>query len=206
MCGIFASKSKEKFIELMEINAYRGSYSHSIAIVDLQTKNVVRLLKNLGPMDISTIPDSPNKHTWYIGHVQAPTTQDGMCVGNIHPAFEQNNYMWHNGIIKEQCIIELQDKTNSNSNWDTHLLLKYFNNGYDLSLIDGTFACVLINDNINVFRNAISPMFVDDDLNISSVRFLGSIPLEPGIVHIINDEKLKPLDVTFTTKNNPYIL
>ncbi|AUS03054.1 nucleophile aminohydrolase [Vibrio phage 2.275.O._10N.286.54.E11] len=204
MCGIFASKSKEKFIELMELNAYRGTFSHSIACVDLTTSSIVDLIKNVGPLDVNSIPNIPN--VYYIGHVQAPTTQDGMCDANIHPAVENNTYMWHNGIIKEKCISELQKETGIDSNWDTLLLLSYINNNHSLSEVDGTFACVVIDKSIKIFRNAISPMFIDDELNLSSVRFKNAKPLTPNVIHNIIDNTIVETDNHFVTKNNPYNL
>jgi hypothetical protein len=58
-----------------------------------------------------------------------------------------------------------------------------------------------------VFRNEISPMFYDNDLNFSSTKFEGSKPLEPNKVFKLN-LKYKQMTVVsfFSTLENPYFI
>jgi hypothetical protein len=145
------------------------------------------------------IDDHPNINDCYIvAHSQAPTTESK----NIHPAVYGDSLLWHNGIVKQK---ELTPGT-----WDTVWLLENILN-YDwgwLSNVDGTFACVMYRDgNLYVFRNEISPLFIDSHFNISSTKFDGSYSLTPNVVWKLNfDTKLLDAVGYFTTKENPYYI
>jgi hypothetical protein len=94
-------------------------------------------------------------------------------------------------------------ETNS---WDTYLILKQFETKRELDGIDGTFSCLYYKQGqaLKLFRNEISPLFIDDDDNISSTRFENSYTLEPNIVwNFIPGDSIMKND-TFTTVENPY--
>ena len=56
-----------------------------------------------------------------------------------------------------------------------------------------------------VFRNEISPLFYNDDLDFSSTKFKGSISLPPNSVFKLGIKDKKIIKITeFTTKENPY--
>jgi hypothetical protein len=110
--------------------------------------------------------------------------------------------LWHNGIIKQKNLSE--------GTWDTQWLLEQIlNYGWSaLSRVDGTFACIMYNSGeLFVFRNEISPLFIDDRFNISSTKYEGSVSLTPNRVWKLNFET-KYLDVVayFETKENPYYI
>jgi hypothetical protein len=144
-----------------------------------------------------------------ICHVQAPTTE-ARDESNIHPAEINGRRLWHNGIVKDFDVKRLQEKHSTNEAWDTKLiLLELLEDNWleNLSEINGSFACIFQeNDVIYVFRNEISPLFYDSDLNISSVRFEGSNSLPPNRVFILDLKNRALVDpgFEFSTKENPY--
>jgi len=201
MCAITGSLYKEKLKELYTLNAYRGELNYSLATftpyngkIEFQT-----LFQDSGKMPGTLIDGIPcNKGDFIIAHSQAPTTNSN----NIHPAVYGDALLWHNGIIK-------QNKLSPNT-WDTAWLLEQITDyGWSsLSRVDGTFACIMyMSGNLYVFRNEISPLFIDDYFNISSTKFQGSVSLTPNQVFKLNFET-KYLDTVayFATKENPYYI
>lgn len=207
MCGIFASFSRDKFIELGYKNAYRGSSSCSVSHVVPEgevgiEKSANRTFDQLGVQSDTSV--------FKIGHIQAPTTIADLTA-SIHPATIDGHMLWHNGIVKDFDVKRLQSELNSSDSWDTKLILKSIlaTSGWDtLSDINGSFACVYVEGNtVYVFRNEISPLFVDDELNMSSVKFPGSRSLPPNKVFMLDLVNKEFLEVgEFTTKENPYFM
>lgn len=199
MCGIFCSFDRNKVIELASLNSYRGNHSFSV------THFGEYPFRALGKFDESVVREDSYK----ICHIQAPTTS-ARGVSNIHPAELSGRFLWHNGILKNFEVKRLQQKYGTDEEWDTLLLLHEileYNWLELLSEINGSFACIFQEfDNLYVFRNEISPLFIDKELNISSVKFEGATPLCPGRVFEINLKERKLLDTgfTFKTKENPY--
>ena len=218
MCAIFGSFDKEKFEELAELNQYRGDFSWSItqfvtgAFKHYRDGEAVfssRMRKSLG-----TFPkhfqgqhydfkdyDSTLYKTYWLGHVQAPTTESI----EMHPSCIRNDMLWHNGIIKDYQVKEWQEGYGS-LNWDTELLHRHILLGGDLDDVDGTFSCARYDgEQVTLFRNEISPLFYDEDLNISSVEFENSEETEAGVNYGMDfhSKVLEPLN-RFETKENPY--
>lgn len=198
MCGIFASFNKEKLKELYEINRYRGEVNYSLSSFGFENSVTLKnLIRHEGKMP----GDAIDKFLivagdYMVGHIQAPTSQSS----SIHPAEYESRLLWHNGIIKQSVF--------QGSSWDTQWMLeKLAVNGIsELSNFDGTFACILYaSKGLFVFRNEISPMFIDDELSISSTKFEGSRSLEPNTFFEINlsTRTLSAL-YKFITKENPY--
>ena len=201
MCAITGSLYKEKLKELYTLNAYRGELNYSLATftpyngkIEFQT-----LFQDSGKMPGTLIDGIPcNKGDFIIAHSQAPTTNSN----NIHPAVYGDALLWHNGIIKQNKL--------SPGTWDTVWLLEQIiDYGWSsLSRVDGTFACIMyMSGSLYVFRNEISPLFIDDHFNISSTKFQGSVSLTPNQVFKLNFET-KYLDTVayFATKENPYYI
>jgi hypothetical protein len=206
MCAIIGSFDLDKLKELVELNSYRGNHSFSFGEYDLETKEFRQLRKSFGGFNLGGIPIRNN--CYYIAHIQAPTTQ-AISHNNIHPSEWEDSLLWHNGILKEKFIDYLQSELNSNDEWDTHLLHKYikYSGAYEaLDGLDGTFSCLYnYKDIFRLFRNEISPMFMDDDLNLSSTKFPNSYPTPPNQVLEIDFENKKLIKLyEFTTFENPY--
>jgi len=112
MCSITASFDFNKLKELTELNAYRGSHSHSLFVFDKFTGSIIFAHKNFGPIELDEMSDSDIKKlpegSYFIAHQQAPTTES-KNEDSVHPATLGNNYLWHNGIIKQKEIKRLSD-------------------------------------------------------------------------------------------------
>ena len=199
MCGIFASFDKEKLKKLYELNRYRGELNYSLSSFSSDSNGIKlsHLVRGEGKMPEGTIDKFLTAVDDYmVGHIQAPTSESS----SIHPAEYKGRLLWHNGIIKQSTI--------QGYSWDTMWMLELLaTRGIEmLSKFDGTFACVMYTSNgLFIFRNEISPMFIDDELSLSSTKFERSQPLEPNTFFELNfsSRELLPL-YRFTTKENPY--
>lgn len=203
MCSIIGSFDKDTIVDLCELNAYRGQHSHSISYYDVVTNEFDQIIKKLGPIDYNDI--NPEDNEYIIVHMQAPTT-DAKDIDTIHPAQIDEDVLWHNGIIKAKEIEFLKKKYGVTSEWDTYILLKHMMSEGTPDGIDGTFSCLWYDSyRLYLFRNEISPMFIDDKFNISSTKFKNSLPtqqnsillFEPGLKNIV------PI-LHFNTVENPY--
>tara|TARA_R110000772_G_scaffold2311_7_gene8005 strand:- start:3754 stop:4380 length:627 start_codon:yes stop_codon:yes gene_type:complete len=202
MCGIFASFNRETFLKLLKLNKARGCYSYSYSTYDVGGYLDVER-KAFGEFDESLVTKDG---VYHIGHVQAPTTAD-VGSDNIHPSIYKDSHLWHNGILKEDTIEQLKLLLHlPQTNWDTELLNRWFSQQSHLSNIDGTFSCLRYNSGyMFLFRNEISPMFMNEDWDLSSVKFEGAKPTRPNTVWLMdfNTHDLINVD-NFTTKENPY--
>tara|TARA_Y100001963_G_scaffold27922_1_gene38012 strand:+ start:13312 stop:13944 length:633 start_codon:yes stop_codon:yes gene_type:complete len=205
MCAIFGSYDQEKLEELAELNSYRGQLSYSISEFDPKTKQLFLKRKSMGAFSLEHV--QLNDGMYKIAHIQAPTTA-ASATASIHPSArnEDGDLLWHNGILKESFVEHMQKALDSDEEWDTGLLHDWILTGKELSKVDGTFACVRCNNyDMRIFRNEISPMFYDGNLNISSTKFEGSQSLPPNKIFVMDFNKRDLLTVsTFTTKENPY--
>lgn len=204
MCSIIGSFDLEKFLELVKLNQSRGTFSFSFATLFINNGEIlsVDLIKQFGEFqeNVLATQNSPTPFTkYYIGHVQAPTGGLLKEPGRIHPSVlqknRQNSYLWHNGILKENCITTLQTRNNRKSQWDTKLLhLEIWNHGLkSLSNIDGSFGCVLISLNrMYIFTSDIITLFIDNEFNLSSIPFTNSRRIDPNFIHMMdfNEQKL----------------
>jgi asparagine synthetase B (glutamine-hydrolysing) len=200
MCSIIGSFKKEKLKELYELNSYRGQYAHSVSYYDIVTGNI-SVQRGGGVVDFDSIIQKPL--VYMIVHSQAPTTESE----DIHPAYYDGRFLWHNGILKQSYINELKEKLSETSNWDTFLLLKSISKDREnLNNLDGSFSCLLYDhEKLYLFRNEISPMFYDANLNMSSTRFNGSYTTEPNCLYHVDFNFSTIFRVkTFTTVLNPY--
>ena len=185
-----------------------GQYAHSVTFAHLYANDFTINVKALGAPDLDAIDRGfelyPN---WYcIVHQQAPTSENKGREW-VHPVCENNHYLWHNGILKEETVKWLQHQYSTGVSWDTALLsyvLMERNTGI-LSLIEGSFACIWRDEEnkFRMFRNEIAPLFVDSDLNISSTKFAGSSSLPPNMMFDMRDWQN---NLSFKTANNPYEL
>ena len=202
MCSIIASYDINKIKELAKLNEYRGQHSHSFFVYDFITNEFVYTHKSLGKLNVDVHKEFKNKY--YIVHQQAPTgiQKDS----SIHPAIVDDNLLWHNGIIKSDCVDELKIKLQCSSDWDTLLLLQDLIKNKKPKNIDGTFSCLWYNgENIIVFRNEISPLFMDKEMNLSSTQFDGSKLLDENIMFCFNLNRKEVNSINkFETIENPY--
>lgn len=202
MCAIFGSFNRNKFSKLAEVNGYRGSHSYSISIYDPIKKEIKLIKRDLGKFSMDTVDNYMG--VYWIGHIQAPTTDD-KDLDSVHPSQEDFSWLWHNGIIKDNYVKEMQ-KEYGDIKWDTRLLNLRLNDNKSLDEVDGAFSCLRYeNGNMYLFRNEISPMFIDKELSISSTSFTGARKTTANAVLKLNfDDYNYSVVQKFTTKENPY--
>lgn len=214
MCAITGSKNLDILKELISLNSYRGSHSYSFSLYNMYTGHLHVIKKKFGTINVDELAIPSN--CYGIVHIQAPTT-DARTDQFIHPATIPNvtnefpfYALWHNGIIKEDIVKEYSRECSTS--WDTMMILHMLNrsqiNWEVLNKFDGTFSCLLydgLDNTLKLFRNQISPMFIDSDMNISSTKFEGSEETEPDVVFELdlNDNKLLQVG-SFKTVENPY--
>lgn len=208
MCSIFGSFFKEDIIRLAKLNMYRGQHSYSYSYFN-PNDNTISVSRGLGeiPLDAINIPDGH----YCIAHMQAPTTEN-KDINSVHPAHIGNSFLWHNGIIKanwvekRKSLIEKNEHPNRYNTWDTYLILKQYVEEGHLNNIDGTFSCVYFSPTrgLELFRNEISPMFIDINYNISSTKFENSSPLKPNTIWTFNPGDSIIENSAFKTVENPY--
>ena len=206
MCAIVGSFNRDKLLELIELNSYRGSHSYSFSVLNPKTGELEVRVKSLGAFEPNRTDCQLPDGYYGIAHIQAPTT-DAKKIEDIHPARENTAYLWHNGIIKANHVKVLQSRYGIDTNWDTKLLLRAVLTSFnELNYVDGSYSCLLHDNNrAYLFRNAISPMFYDKNLNISSTKFEGSITTPSDRVLRMDFESKCLYNVAeFKTVENPY--
>lgn len=217
MCSIIGSREIERFKDLIELNQYRGSFSYSFAILDLEYMEVVHLVQEFGEFDLNILETIPRKDSfYYIGHVQAPTGGLLKDPERIHPSIIRSedklntSYLWHNGILKPKCIDEWNNKLDMDEKWDTSLLHHFIHAQglVELSEIDGSFGCVLIGKQVmDVFTTDTINLYIDKYLNLSSVQFDNSKRLAPNHIWRLNSYKFRfEIDGNFKSKSSPYYI
>ena len=218
MCAIFGSSDKEKFLELADLNQYRGKYSHSTSMFvvsrytaynynnEAHVKHILTYQnEGLFTDKVTGFTEDNPQHfkTYYLGHVQAPTTENT----KTHPSNINSDLLWHNGIIKDYQVQEWRNDYGK-LDWDTELLHRHLLLGNELDDVDGTFSCARYEDRnhaLTLFRNEISPLYFDEDLNLSSTEFENSEETEAGVLYLMDLQRseLQPMK-RFETKENPY--
>lgn len=228
MCSISGSFDLDKLQELYELNAYRGVVSSSISafIIKNSDTKLISCTKIQGKITqdnwarvrdletelLSETETNEDRIIYFLCHSQAPTTSSELSE-SIHPAISRDWQfrLWHNGILKTKTIDTLNTKYGTEHTWDTALLNKaIYHDGWEiLNEIDGSFACVFHDaSDIYVFRNEISPLFIDNELNISSTKFDRCSSLLPNRVFCLDiaNKELVPTEEEFVTKDNPYYM
>ena len=190
MCSIVGSFSVDVFKDLLVLNRSRGSFSHSLTILDIYN-NITTTHKGFGEFDLSLLDNIPDG-AYLLGHCQAPTNGLVKLVERIHP-YEWCGYkLLHNGIIKTKGLKYLNDQMRTNYEWDTQALAEYIITSDQAEIaaerladIEGSFACALVNQRgrLLVFRNAIAPLFTDGFGNLSSTKFDNSTSLDPNVFY-----------------------
>jgi glucosamine 6-phosphate synthetase-like amidotransferase/phosphosugar isomerase protein len=200
MCSIIGSYSKDKFVELLAINKYRGTFSHSLT---LYNENEVRTFKDFGDFNIELL-EHAQPGDYLLGHCQAPTGGLVKDFDRIHPYINGDFRLLHNGIIKTEALTLINEALNSAYLWDTQALGEYVRDDFDkLSNIEGSFACVCIKDNhIYMFRNAISPLYLNGR-DISSTKFKDSQMIAHNTIFKMNNVSFEVYE-HFNNQHNPY--
>jgi len=216
MCAIVGSRSIDILKDLVALNSYRGSESYSYSWYNVYTNSLVIAERGFGALNVDEIILPSD--CYGIVHIQAPTNNEDNY-STIHPAimmkepypeYTPDYALWHNGIIKADVVDKFSEETGTK--WDTgQILSKITTSGQKwwdcLNFFDGTFSCLLYvrSKGLFMFRNQISPMFVDTNFNISSTKFEGSTHTKPDTVWKIDPLEVKMDEIgSFNTVENPY--
>ena len=203
MCSIIGSFSKEKVIELIELNQHRGNFSYSISTFDTDNNVMTDQIKSFGSFDKEVLGRCSDKENiYYICHVQAPTGGLMQDPKRIHPTNINDTFLWHNGIIKSRSIKKLQAQFITIEEFDTALLHKVLPNWKELSTVEGLFSCAYVNkEGLHLFRTKHGQLHIDKDMNISSERFEGSKCINYDTIYQVDlkEKQLKEID-SFNTK------
>lgn len=183
MCSIIGSRDLSKLKELFELNKDRGAkYSATIKHIDPNLEDTqihCEIIESLWCM----VEQKLTPNCYVIIHLQIPTSTTKQFIQPainvvIEDLLPQTYRLYHNGILKTSAEFdtkEFLDKLGNNP----------FSNIDVLQQIKGSFSCLLTKDNgpVWIFRNSLAPLFVDDDLNISSRKFDDSVSTTAGIVY-----------------------
>lgn len=201
MCSIIGSYSKDTFVDLLNLNRYRGAFSHSLILFQ---KDRCMVFKGFGDFNLELL-DNVEPGDYLLGHCQAPTNGLVKEYSRIHPYVKDNFKILHNGIIKKHEVERLNKELNTNNDWDTQVLGDYISDDFNkLSEIEGSFACGCIKENeLYIFRNAISPLFLDNVTNISSTKFGSAKMIEHNNIYKLTDGIFIPVE-QFNNTHNPY--
>lgn len=182
MCSIIAGWKSEVVKDLIDINQHRGNFSYSYT--EFNNKPSCQV-KDFGPFNKSLIECNCYK----VCHVQSPTSSLKEDESRIHPVTNNNNMLWHNGIVTPRGIKHLQKILITDEEFDTKLIFDSLEKfGFDiLSDIEGLFACLYYNDDsFYIFRSKHAKVYIDADMNISSEKFENSFCLPYDIIYKIH--------------------
>jgi hypothetical protein len=214
MCGISASFNLDTLLELIDINNKRGTFSFSLLVYNTKKEAIEAIYQSFSdsrPSIIEYYKQLNNKDLYYISHSQAPTSTDiGLTedITRIHPAKLDNRVLYHNGILKEKSINQLQLKYGLKENWDTKLLLTCIDDSYNnLNQIEGSYACIDILKDIKIFRNESSILYFDDELNLSSTKIKNMKEVPINAVFILNFKDMELNNIfSFKSPDHGYII
>jgi len=207
MCAIFGSFDKSVLMDLYNRNKYRGKFSFSITSINDKYESVTN--KHFGEMTEQHLDDYFVDGNYHICHTQAPTGSQIRDIERIHPVTIKNTKLFHNGIIVKTQVDEIRERYNIKSTFDTLSLATMIVNN-DLSILDdiqGSFACVLIEDGVSmkVFRNANSIIHMNDDFDISSTKLKNYVAFKPNVVYNMDiHKKVIKESCLFDNKHNNF--
>ena len=129
----------------------------------------------------------------------------------FHPAEKNKIVLWHNGMLKSHCIESMQIRFMTDESWDSMLILEHWIRDKHLNDLDGTFACLLIEQESNcfyMFRNRLSPLYIDSSLNISSSQLKGGRLIDPDQIWEVNlsNKTIINRNMYFQTVDCPYYI
>jgi hypothetical protein len=214
MCSIVGSFNKDLFISLIEKNSDRGSFSHSLSIINPADYTSITY-RDWGPFNPQLLDKVPSGF-YMLGHCQAPTNGLVEDFSRIHPYVSVKHgttyKLLHNGIITPESMRYINNVLCTEYQWDTQGLTEFLIEGepqWDkLDLIKGSFTCGLLIEGkkLYFFKNQIAPLFINTKtLDISSVYFNGAAPLLHNYVFNFDLQNVKLRnELEFNNKYSPF--
>jgi hypothetical protein len=208
MCAISGSFDINEVKLLYNSQLNRGNKNSSFTQFVWKEACVVKKVSGvLSDGDFVEYTGETESPPYYITHSQAPTGTTGD--NNIHPSavdfmWGGKSYMWHNGVIPQKSMQELNKQLHTDFTWDTRIIHHMVMGYIDLSSIDGSFACLFVTPekDLFVFRNEQSPLFMNKDMTFSSTKFEKSAELPPNALFYVNPIKRELIHTGVTFKSN----
>lgn len=218
MCAIFCSKNISKFEVLYEANKSRGKFASSVMV--LTDANEQGIYKSVGHLDAESVHIYDNSQ-YYIGHVQAPTSDKRAWSYDTSHPFESLSWsVVHNGVISNWK--ELNEKFvpwNVNP-VDTSVipaLFQYFTEeckgecpahvaiAKTLDMLHGTFAIVCVDTDSNDIYLARqgSTLHFNDQGDVSTIAGEGFTEVPEGIIFMLQDSKW--VEVSKFHQSSPFL-
>ena len=184
MCAIIGSFDRDVVRELIKTNQHRGRVAYSLSLFNVESGDV-HTVHGKGEFDLKLLENIEVGKEYILCHLQSPTGVVDTHENRVHPSMiDRKSYLWHNGILMPFTMNMIQEKLAFKSNFDTHLLHHWLNDKYNLDDIDGSFACVHIENGImKVFRSRHAKLYIDNDMTISSERFDGSMCIKYDCIY-----------------------
>jgi hypothetical protein len=204
---IAASFSKDKIVQMLDLNKHRSTYAHSIASYDTNNMALFSVNRGFGDISYNRIYEEPNLYIIVFiqempngRHIQPP------CIFTEPPS---DHHLWFNGELAPKEIEKLQFEEaekdeESVKQWAPFLLLKHIIRYSAPIDVDGSFACLYCDGrDLFVFRNEKEALFLDDDFNICSSPFTGSTSLASNKMYKMNmtKRKLRKIDEFATLRH-----
>lgn len=209
MCGLIFCADPLKWESIVSANLARAGRNKGAF-------TVTEVLSNTPNGTVVTGPTVEVKGPTFclkpvIAHMQAPTSSDS----RPHPAVAGPVRVWHNGLVKTDGIMVLQEELFSFERWDTMLIAQALEAGLGseafqlLGIIQGSLAVIAIDNatgqnTIYAFRNAIAPLYTDG-------KSLSSVPvdkidrlIDAGVVYTLAAGEWVKTRHTFPCTHNPF--
>lgn len=208
MNTIIGSFSKDKIIEIAELNP-PGAVAHSVSCYDIENRGLFSINRGRGKLKYKMLDSDPSFYKILFlqygedKHIQPTTDYD------IYPSESpRDNFyehaLWFKGELKPKEIEKLQFEEDTKDDWGPDLLLKHVVR-YEAPVdVDGSFACVYCDGkDLFIFRNEFESMFIDQDMNISTVAFSGSTTTSANKMFKLDFKKkgLKQVDEFATVRH-----
>lgn len=207
MCAIFGSKDKDKFIELYNLNKQRGISAHHVRVLDNKNRNNGSWTKE-GEM-VDKITDG----SYYIGHCQAPTTENQKFdKDTTHPFGYQSYEVCHNGIITNVKPLVKSYKLENFKKYkvDSSIVPELC---YEIGpraaceLLEGTFSLLIYNTKtyeLFLARSG-STLFYNDQGDFSSTEFEGSKEFPEGKLASVSADGID-IEYTHFETHSPFFI
>ena len=208
MCAIFGSKDKETFIKLYNLNKQRGISAHHVRVLDYKNREVGSWTME-GQMNDARLPDGK----YYIGHCQAPTTENQKYdKDTTHPFRYQSYEVCHNGIITnvKQLVKSYKLENFKKYKVDSSIIPELC---YEIGpraaceLLEGTFSLLIYNTKtyeLFLARSG-STLFYNDQGDFSSTEFDGSKEFPEGKLASVSVDGIETEYTHFET-HSPFFI
>jgi glutamine phosphoribosylpyrophosphate amidotransferase len=200
MCAIVSSRDVDRFKDLVEINRERGTFASSL--VKINTNTTISIGRFSGLFDTDTIDNT--QIDYFVGHVQAPTSDIREWSAETSHPFETSNWLvFHNGVLTNHK--ELDSTVKVDTQCIVNLLEEYNDIQSVVNKLKGTFALFIINKKTLerfILRQG-SLLHYNDQGDVSSLFIDGMKIIPEGVIMKYSNDSWSEYN-KFNTKS-PFI-